>query len=1024
MSGNNNPLISIVVPVYGTEAMFGRCIGSLISQTYKNIEIIIVNDGSPGEIRELMKAYSGDSRIKFVDLAVNQGLLRARVAGAKTASGSYIAFVDSDDYVSEDFYRTLIDRALASDSDIVIGKTVWEKDGERYVYNLHESNFHFEVMTNPQIQYTYFGQELQCYSWHTIWNKVYRKSLWDKCSKEFESVERHVVMTEDIFFSSLLFFNAKRIACARSEAYFYCVNETASTNSKGISLERYLKNVDDISYVFNTVLLYLKEQGADPFISDAFLRGMAHYGRMWKSLAENTFDGDDLKCALEKVSVLCDPCCAQKTQHDYFFESIKTPWNGGLEYIKQEIRESTQPYVSFDIFDTLIVRPLYDPADLYTFLDKPFAQLTDNTILFDAIRVEGEALARSYYGRTRGFADITIDEIYAFISEHYGIDHKVTDQIRDLEKDLEYRFCQVRGAGLELFEYAKYIGKHVILISDMYLDRKTIENILEKNHISGYENIYLSCEKRALKWNGELYFEAFHDLGITDRDIIHIGDTWKSDIEGAQTAGIRSIFFPKAREVFENKISGCDTNRCSDIAKQLCDCNNIDYENIKANLGYRCMQAISANYYFDNPYRTFHPASDFNIDPYFVGYCLLGMHMLGLAKHLHTIWKDYKYKGIAFLSRDGHLPLKIFRQYAQCMHEEAKTLYVQASRKAVMPVLIKEKLNFYQLPVEYRAHSPKTLTDVMSFAMKNGQDSIPAWRDILQSNDLIWDKTFENKQSFHRFISLFLKHEYDPCKHRLEQEKVRRYYGQIPDHWIAFDVGYSGRIQSAICAAAGKPVDAAFVHEEYQTSTKLKDICGYRIFSFYNYKPEISGLIREHLLSDVAGSCIGFEELDGKIIPILEPDCHIWPDRFTVMSIHQGASDFAGAFLKFFGGYIDIVDYPEEVISMPFEAFLRYPNPMDMHLFSASYFEDTVFGARQEINIEEFTMQNLRNIGWPEPEKSEPGFVQTPLNDDEKRILEMINGSSQIKRALVWLLLDFSFLIEKIKLNIKRFRKQ
>lgn len=1024
MSDNNNPLISIVVPVYGTEALFGRCIDSLISQTYKNIEIIIVNDGSPGEIREMMKSYSGDPRIKFVDLTVNRGLLRARVAGAKAATGSYIAFVDSDDYVSEDFYRTLLKKALDTDSDIVIGKTVWEKNGEKYIYNLHESNFHFEVMENPLLQHTYFGQELQCYSWHTIWNKVYSKSLWDKCLKEFESVERHVVMTEDIFFSSLLVFNAKKAACAKSEAYFYCVNETASTNSRGITLQRYLKNVDDIAYVFDKVLLYLKVHKADSFISDAFLRGRAHYGRMWKSLAENTFDGDDLKCALEKVSTLCDASYTQKIQHDYFFESIQTPWKGGLEYIKQEIRKSKQPYVSFDIFDTLIVRPLYDPVDLYVFLDKPFAQLTDNPVLFDVIRVEGEALARSHYSETWGYEDITIDEIYSFISEHYGIGRRVTDQIRDLEINLEYRFCQIRAAGLELFEYAKYIGKHVVLISDMYLDRKNVERILKKNHIDGYEKLYISCENRALKWNGGLYIKALNDLGITSGEMIHIGDTWKSDIEGAQTAGIRSIFFPKAREIFENKICGCDTNRCSDIAKYLYDGSNMDYDNIKSNLGYRCMQAISANYYFDNPYRTFNPASDFNIDPYFVGYCLLGMHMLGLAKRMYTIQKDYQYKGIAFLARDGYLPLKIYSQYVECLHEETETLYIQTSRKAVMPVLIKDRLNFYQLPVEFRAHSPKTLTDVIGFAMDNGKENISAWRDLLQKNDLVWDQSFESEQSYHRFIYLFLEHEYDPGKHKLEQEKVCRYYRQIPNQWIAFDVGYSGRIQSAICAAAGKTVDAVFVHKEYQTSEKLKDICKYRIFSFYNYKPEISGLIREYLLSDIAGSCIGFEDRGGKIIPVSEPDYHTWPDCFTVRSIQQGASDFAGVFLTYFGEYLDSVDYSEEVISMPFEAFLRYPAPMDMHMFSASYFEDTVFGARQEINIEEFTMGNLRNLGWPEPEKSEHVSEQTSLNDDEKRILEMINGSSQIKRALVWLLLDFSFLIEKIKLNIKRLRKQ
>ena len=109
----HGPLISVVVPVYGTEEYFTRCMDSLLEQTYPDLEILVVNDGSKGDIRERIKKYTApDSNagsgpiVRFLDFSENAGLLRARVLGAREASGEFIAFVDSDDYVGS-FFRGL-----------------------------------------------------------------------------------------------------------------------------------------------------------------------------------------------------------------------------------------------------------------------------------------------------------------------------------------------------------------------------------------------------------------------------------------------------------------------------------------------------------------------------------------------------------------------------------------------------------------------------------------------------------------------------------------------------------------------------------------------------------------------------------------------------------------------------------------------------------------------------------------------------------------------------------------------------
>ena len=127
---------------------------------------------------------------------------------------------------------------------------------------------------------------------------------------------------------------------------------------------------------------------------------------------------------------------AKRPDGGLFFESVQTPWNGGLDNIKREIRESREPYVSFDIFDTLVVRPFYEPSDIFMLLNPKAQELLGTFISFDQIRREGEMLAREYYGMKYGWEDITLREIYDFISEHYGIGRETTDRIMQLRRSL------------------------------------------------------------------------------------------------------------------------------------------------------------------------------------------------------------------------------------------------------------------------------------------------------------------------------------------------------------------------------------------------------------------------------------------------------------------------------------------------------------------------------------------------------------------------------------------------------------
>ena len=116
----DQPLVSIILPVYNAQNHLARCIGSILNQTYKNIELIILNDGSKDHSLPVCEEFRAkDSRIVLVDKE-NSGVSDTRNLGLKLAGGEYVQFVDSDDYIDPDFTRHLVEAAEAHHADLVI----------------------------------------------------------------------------------------------------------------------------------------------------------------------------------------------------------------------------------------------------------------------------------------------------------------------------------------------------------------------------------------------------------------------------------------------------------------------------------------------------------------------------------------------------------------------------------------------------------------------------------------------------------------------------------------------------------------------------------------------------------------------------------------------------------------------------------------------------------------------------------------------------------------------------------------
>ena len=116
----NNPLVTVIVPVYNCEKYIARCIESVINQTYSNIELIIVNDGSTDHTNEICENYNKKyQNIKLINQK-NQGVSIARNNALNISLGQYIQFTDSDDYMEKDMIELMVKSAVTNNSDIVI----------------------------------------------------------------------------------------------------------------------------------------------------------------------------------------------------------------------------------------------------------------------------------------------------------------------------------------------------------------------------------------------------------------------------------------------------------------------------------------------------------------------------------------------------------------------------------------------------------------------------------------------------------------------------------------------------------------------------------------------------------------------------------------------------------------------------------------------------------------------------------------------------------------------------------------
>lgn len=278
-------MISVIVPVFNVEPYLRQCIDSILNQTYSDLEVLLIDDGSPDRCGEICDEYAKrDQRVRVFHTE-NGGLSAARNLGLSEARGDYIGFVDSDDWIESDMYEILLGRIEETGADISICG-IWNVSNDSKKAHV----FTEIVYTRTEALELLIDGEIN----NGVWNKLY-------CCKLFKNARFPEGMTsEDIFFIQRVIFEADRVAVSSAIGYDYRVRH--GSLSKSYSAKNLLDYADTHidRYCFfrdETYELYKKKQ--DVLLQYA-ARGISKVWRWWYGCSS-----DERKAYQERIRELC-----------------------------------------------------------------------------------------------------------------------------------------------------------------------------------------------------------------------------------------------------------------------------------------------------------------------------------------------------------------------------------------------------------------------------------------------------------------------------------------------------------------------------------------------------------------------------------------------------------------------------------------------------------------------------------------------------------------------------------------------
>lgn len=260
-------LISFIIPVYNGEKHIDRVLNSILNENKNNIEIIIVNDGSTDNSKEILDKYSKNKLIKIVHKE-NTGVSNTRNIALKMAKGKYIMFADCDDYFTEGFMN-IVEEKLKDDPELVVFEALEEQPNGEFKNIFVQENIDKVELENNEGFHGFLNNTHALKYGNCIWNKVFKTSIISKNNISFPENQR---IAEDMLFNVQYFEYCETIKTISNALYVYCYNESSVTRKyRKNFLDEYIKLGNNIKMIcdktgykdYHSLIakFYLKETG-------------------------------------------------------------------------------------------------------------------------------------------------------------------------------------------------------------------------------------------------------------------------------------------------------------------------------------------------------------------------------------------------------------------------------------------------------------------------------------------------------------------------------------------------------------------------------------------------------------------------------------------------------------------------------------------------------------------------------------------------------------------------------------------
>ncbi|MGO3338675.1 HAD-IA family hydrolase [Psychrobacter sp.] len=643
------------------------------------------------------------------------------------------------------------------------------------------------------------------------------------------------------------------------------------------------------------------------------------------SAFKRSFKCDKAIKDIEALTGLVDSTCGINTEQKFF----------------KTVSDLRPELISFDIFDTLLERTYEQPSHLFKAIESEVERITLGSIKnFSNIRSTTERNLRTKIYKENGCQDVTLKQIYNQIALEQNVDDEIIQVVLNLELQYELKSLRVRNIGKKLFEIAKDSGSKVILISDMYLPKDFLLQVISREGFNQFSDFYLSCDVGLRKHEGDLYDYVCQQENVDPRRWLHIGDNPHGDIKMAEERGI-NVFHIKSSFVTIN-----ENKKLGALIRQ-----DKRTRNILESLIYGTIQSTL----FDKPFDRYSNITHSGGSAKNVGFIALGPLLLG---YLTWLMKDAKKEGIEklyFLARDG----KILYQMCEILFPESEGWpardYILSSRRSALVAGIYSTSDIIDL---LDSSVAPNMTVERLFASKFGirlmaSDSYKlkafGLQDVSHKINMKYDR--ENIRSFALSMSKEIL-----SNAKKERDLLIKYYTDkgLNDGKVALiDIGYAGTMQAALYNILdNEKINGYYFITFEKAMNNVKESYFMKAYTENFVKPHLSkelisnnGFFYETLFCSSDHSFIKFETDEyGSIMPIYD----VYSDmnrRSMIKEVHHGVLDFCTKMSVHFPLPTEHLFLEPAVASRIFNDLLKNPSGLDAGIFEGIEFDDGFAGA-------------------------------------------------------------------------------